>query len=88
MRETKSRLQSVTGLFHKYFGLFTAVYGFIVLAIKVPLLANMSKKQDAYTVIPVEEREMGERPNATATDQAEDEMEERFDKDFWLKVKI
>lgn len=48
----------------------------------------MSKKQDAYTVIPVEEREMGERPNATATDQAEDEMEERFDKDFWLKVKI
>lgn len=47
----------------------------------------MSKK-DAYTVIPVEEKEMEERPNATeATDQAEDELEEKFDKDFWLKVR-
>ena len=47
----------------------------------------MSKKKDEYLVIPVEEREMEERqsPNE-ATDQAEDELEEKFDKDFWLKV--
>lgn len=48
----------------------------------------MAKKKDTYTVIPVEEREMEERPNSTgAANQAEDELEERFDKDFWMKVK-
>ena len=51
----------------------------------------MAKKKDAYTVIPVnvEEKEMEERPPATqTTDRAEDELEERFDKEFWLKVRI
>lgn len=47
----------------------------------------MAKKKEAYTVIPVEEKEMEERPNSTEAKQAEDELEERFDKDFWLKVK-
>lgn len=48
----------------------------------------MAKKKDAYTVIPVEEKEMEEKQNAAeATDQAEDELEEKFDKDFWMKVK-
>ena len=48
----------------------------------------MAKKKDTYTVIPVEEREMEERTNSTgAANQAEDELEERFDKDFWMKVK-
>ena len=30
---------------------------------------------------------MDERLNLTEANQAEDELEERFDKDFWLKVK-
>lgn len=48
----------------------------------------MAKKKDAYTVIPVEEKEMEEKQNAAeAADQAEDELEEKFDKDFWMKVK-
>ena len=47
----------------------------------------MAKSKEAYTVIPVEEKEMEERPNSTEANQAEDELEERFDKDFWLKVK-
>ncbi|RMX39952.1 hypothetical protein pdam_00021267, partial [Pocillopora damicornis] len=49
----------------------------------------MAKKKDAYTVIPVnvEEKEMEEmQPVTDKTDQAEDEMEERFDKEFWLMV--
>ena len=46
----------------------------------------MANKKEAYTSIPVEEREMEETPNPTETNQAEDELEERFDKDFWLKV--
>ena len=44
----------------------------------------MEKKKDAYTVIPVngEEKEMEEmQPVTDKTDQAEDEMEERVDKD-------
>lgn len=47
----------------------------------------MAKKKEAYTVIPVEEKEMEERPNSAEAKQAEDELEETFDKDFWLKVK-
>ncbi|PFX32144.1 Transient receptor potential cation channel subfamily V member 4 [Stylophora pistillata] len=49
----------------------------------------MAKSKDAYTVIPVdvEEKEMEEKQPATdKTDQAEDELEERFDKEFWLMV--
>lgn len=46
----------------------------------------MAKSKEAYTVIPVEEKEMEERPNSTEANQAEDELEERFDKGFWLKV--
>lgn len=47
----------------------------------------MAKKKDEYLVIPVEEKEMEERqrPNE-ATDHAEDELEDKFDKEFWLKV--
>lgn len=48
----------------------------------------MAKTKEAYTVIPVEEKEMEERPNSTEANQAEDELKERFDKDFWLKVKL
>lgn len=48
----------------------------------------MATKKDAYTVIPVEEKEMEQRKNAAeGTDQTEDELEEKFDKDFWMKVK-
>lgn len=47
----------------------------------------MAKKKEDYTVIPVEEKEMEEKPNSTEANQPEDELEERFDKDFWLKVK-
>ena len=58
------------------------------LAIKSRSSVSMAKKKDAYTVIPVEEKEMEEKQNAAeATDQAEDELEEKFDKDFWMKVK-
>ena len=47
----------------------------------------MSKKKESYTVIPVEEKEMEERQNgAEETDQVEQELEEKFDKDFWLKA--
>ena len=46
----------------------------------------MAKTKEAYTVIPVEEKEMEERRNSTEANQVEDELEERFDKDFWLKV--
>lgn len=46
----------------------------------------MAKTKEAYTAIPVEEREMEERPNLAEANRAEDELEERFDKDFWLKV--
>lgn len=47
----------------------------------------MAKKKDEYLVIPVEEKEMEERqrPNEAA-DHAEDELEDIFDKEFWLKV--
>lgn len=47
----------------------------------------MAKKKDEYLVIPVEEKEMDERqsPNES-TDPAEEELEEKFDKEFWLKV--
>ena len=51
----------------------------------------MAKSKDAYTVIPVdvEEKEMEEKQPATdKTDQAQDELEERFDKEFWLMVRI
>lgn len=46
----------------------------------------MAKNKEAYTAIPVEEKEMEERPNLAEANRAEDELEERFDKDFWLKV--
>lgn len=49
----------------------------------------MSKKKEEYLVIPVEEQEMQAResPNEAADPTKEEELEERFDKDFWLKVK-
>jgi len=47
----------------------------------------MAKKKDVYTEIPVEEMEMEGSPNSAEANQVEDELEERFDKDFWLKVK-
>ena len=47
----------------------------------------MAKKKDEYLVIPVEEKEMEEKSSPTdAPNQAEDELEEKFDKVFWLKV--
>ena len=47
----------------------------------------MAKKKDEYLVIPVEEKEMEEKSSATdVPNQAEDELEEKFDKAFWLKV--
>lgn len=51
------------------------------------LKRSMAKKKDEYLVIPVEEKEMDERqsPNES-TDPAEEELEEKFDKEFWLKV--
>jgi len=49
----------------------------------------MAKKKDEYLVIPVEEKEMEERQSPKkASDQASDEMEEKFDKEFWMKVSI
>ena len=72
----------------KYFGLICHEWaGF---APNLPA-SIMAKKKDAYTVIPVnvEEKEMEEmQPVTDKTDQAEDEMEERFDKEFWLMVRI
>ena len=47
----------------------------------------MAKKKDVYTEIPVEEMEREGSPNSAKTNPAEDDLEERFDKDFWLKVK-
>lgn len=47
----------------------------------------MAKKKDEYLVIPVEEKEMEEKSSPTdVPNQAEDELEEKFDKAFWLKV--
>ena len=47
----------------------------------------MAKKKDEYLVIPVEEKEMEEKNSPTdVPNQAEDELEEKFDKVFWLKV--
>lgn len=47
----------------------------------------MDKKKDEYLVIPVEEKEMEEKSSPTdVPNQAEDELEEKFDKAFWLKV--
>ena len=47
----------------------------------------MAKKKDVYTEIPVQEMEIEGSPTSAEANQAEDELEERFDKDFWLKVK-
>jgi len=46
----------------------------------------MAKKKDVYTEIPVEEMDPEESSNSAEPNQAEDKLEERFDKDFWLKV--
>ena len=49
--------------------------------------SRMAKKKDEYLVIPVEEKEMEEKGSPTdAPNRAEDELEEKFDKAFWLKV--
>ena len=45
----------------------------------------MAKKKDVYTEIPVEEMEGS--PNSAEKNRVDDELEERFDVDFWLKVK-
>lgn len=47
----------------------------------------MAKKKDIYMEIPVEEMEMKGSPSLTKANQVEDELEERFDVHFWLKVK-
>ena len=47
----------------------------------------MAKKRDEYLVIPVEEKEMENRRSPSdSTDRADDDIEVKFDKDFWLKV--
>ncbi|XP_068676221.1 transient receptor potential cation channel subfamily A member 1-like [Montipora foliosa] len=47
----------------------------------------MAKKRDEYLVIPVEEKEMENRRSPSdSTDRADDDIEVKFNKDFWLKV--
>lgn len=47
----------------------------------------MDAEKDKYLVIPVEEKEMENiSPVSESTDRADDEIEVKFDKDFWLKV--
>lgn len=47
----------------------------------------MAKKNDVYTEIPIKEMEMEGSPSSAEANQVEDELEDRFDNDFWLKVK-
>ncbi|XP_015761593.1 PREDICTED: uncharacterized protein LOC107340729 [Acropora digitifera] len=46
----------------------------------------MDAKKDKYLVIPVEEREMENRTSDSESTDRDDEIEMKFDKDFWLKV--
>lgn len=46
----------------------------------------MEAKKDEYLVIPVEEREMENRNSGSESTDRDDEIEVKFDKDFWLKV--
>ena len=46
----------------------------------------MDAKKDEYLVIPVEEREMENRNSDSESTDRDDEIEMKFDKDFWLKV--
>ena len=45
----------------------------------------MAKKKDIYLEISAEELEGSS--NSVKVNLVEDELEERFDKDFWVKVK-
>ena len=85
MREAKPSLRSVTGKGIFCMTNFGQCYGRFVE--KLGLKRDMAKKKDEYLVIPVEEKEMEERqrPNEVS-DHAEDELEDKFDKEFWLKV--
>ena len=48
----------------------------------------MSITNIPHTLILPEEREMTEHPSGSSNAAAENVEEEKFDKDFWLKVSI
>lgn len=80
MEEIRSSVTSVTEFFALRAGI---VFSVLLFGYK----SRMAKKKDEYLVIPVEEKEMEEKGSPTdAPNQAEDELEEKFDKAFWLKV--